>query len=799
MGDNIYIDYWQTIIPSIIERFENGDKIIHLPVKDLKNYGDRQSYYTNFRIVNGQIQISRNAYAQGRDFYTAFSQTEYFKENLSNSTIQVTISRDLQLKMEILATHAPDFFTEEDFEELNRFPKELYTDTAEHKETYEKLKATYAKVEYWAKKSQQKAFPQGSTKVLKRPTNRANKFEEYQWAKIFPDEKSRNAGLLAFTVGIDTDNYFQIKIDTIGLSDGEKLREIYIAYRGDYYNSNIVKLFPGEQILDKGWDYLVNLTANIIIDLKLKFDDVFNELMHTNISTDMKAETKSFSRKSLNTILYGPPGTGKTYNTIDSALEIVNENFYLTNKNNRKELTQKFNELLIKDFDKQEGQIAFCTFHQSMSYEDFVEGIKPDISQGEKEVSYFIEDGIFKKICRLASTNIKVEDNFIQVYNKLLQEIEENDGSLILKTPKMAKEFTIYENSKGNLRFHANTDKAYEGVIRKDFIETYLQTGVLLDWPSYTKSVGEYLKTKYEYKNTQKKEEKNYVLIIDEINRGNVSQILGELITLIEDDKRSGSVEAITVTLPYSKKPFSVPSNLYIIGTMNTADRSVEALDTALRRRFEFREMMPKPKLISPQRMIWKLWWDYKDVGWEDKNYLEIEKQLYALLGVPVDFDDEDKKEEKWQPMHEKGMNEDQIEAFNDVDFTGINYRLLLAKINERIEKILSKDQQIGHAFFINALSVEKLYNVFYQKIIPQLQEYFYGDFGKIGLILGNAFIKGQNNVIQFANFEYEDKELLQERKVYEINTFKNNDRVDLTEFSKAVRDIYLPNAKINA
>ena len=184
----------------------------------------------------------------------------------------------------------------------------------------------------------------------------------------------------------------------------------------------------------------------------------------------------------------------------------------------------------------------------------------------------------------------------------------------------------------------------------------------------------------------------NRVLIIDEINRGNVSAIFGELITLLEESKREGNEEALTVTLPYSKEPFSIPNNLYIIGTMNTADRSVEALDTALRRRFEFKEMMP--------------------------DYTVIE--------------------------------EEKVE--------GIYLNKVLKTINERIELLIDRDHTIGHSYFYGIDSLEKLANTFNNKVVPLLQEYFYGDYGKIGLVLGSGFVQKQkNDTVNFANFDYEN------------------------------------------
>ena len=267
----------------------------------------------------------------------------------------------------------------------------------------------------------------------------------------------------------------------------------------------------------------------------------------------------------------------------------------------------------------------FTTFHQSMSYEDFIEGIKPlKPVVGDTFVKYEVQSGIFKKIC----------DN-------------------------------------------ADKDK-----------------------------------------------DKNFVLIIDEINRGNVSQIFGELITLIEDDKRIGKDEALKVTLPYSKEEFGVPSNLYIIGTMNTADRSVEALDAALRRRFSFEEMPPKPDLIS-------------SAG-----------KLSETKGI---------------------LKSDELD---DIDLP-----LLLKKINERLEKLLDKDHQIGHSYFISVKDLDGLKLAFQNKIIPLLQEYFFGDYGKIGLVLGKGFVsKDDSKKNNFADFSDADADEFSERPIFKIPPLTSDD-----------------------
>ncbi|MEX2445187.1 MAG: AAA family ATPase [Alkalispirochaeta sp.] len=188
--------------------------------------------------------------------------------------------------------------------------------------------------------------------------------------------------------------------------------------------------------------------------------------------------------------------------------------------------------------------------------------------------------------------------------------------------------------------------------------------------------------------------ENPYVLVVDEISRGNAARVFGELITLIEDDKRSGAPNQLATTLPYSGRRFSVPANVYIVGTMNTADRSVEALDTAFRRRFSFVEMLPRPELLSLA--------DTADV---------------------------------------------------DIDLGSI-----LAAMNWRIEKLIDRDHQIGHAYFMRIASaddpLQAIREVFVDRVIPLLREYFYSDQAKIGLVLGKRFVVQGDDGIHFADFD---------------------------------------------
>jgi 5-methylcytosine-specific restriction protein B len=260
------------------------------------------------------------------------------------------------------------------------------------------------------------------------------------------------------------------------------------------------------------------------------------------------------------------------------------------------------------------------------------------------------------------------------------------------------------------------------------------------------------------------------VLIIDEINRGNVSQIFGELITLLEEDKRMSNTESLEVVLPYSKEAFSVPPNLFVLGTMNTADRSVEALDTALRRRFSFVEMPPMPELLTPEMTLQRLWKKYEQLTWEDKKWLEAEGDFLEL------YEGEILIQKEYRALENRNNLNIPEKDFKDiVSFTGLSLEKLLRVLNLRIEKLLDKDHQIGHSYLMNVFSIEELKQAFSKNIIPLLQEYFYGDYGKIGMILGEAFfeINTEEDVAFKPFFEYPGDEL-SEKPIYRLRNLDN-------------------------
>lgn len=368
----------------------------------------------------------------------------------------------------------------------------------------------------------------------------------------------------------------------------------------------------------------------------------------------------------LNLILYGPPGTGKTYNSIFMALDMLGipaddtgNRWFGNDKADRGRAVELFNRY------KGKGCVVFTTFHQAISYEDFIEGIKPVLPKdqhsplsltavhtgsitGQTEIkdlpmmTYEPKDGLFKEFCN--------SDSYI---------ITEDD----------IKYFVI-KNDEANENLNEEENPSLE----RTAAETFNGIAVGVELPK--------------------------VIIIDEINRGNVANIFGELITLIEEDKRVGYDNELTVTLPYSGEEFGVPNNLYILGTMNTADRSVEALDSALRRRFTFEEMMPKTELLS--------------------------KTVISGFTSKVTLKD------------------------------------LLDTINERIEVLKDREHQIGHSYLMKfvgqkTISPDELQDVFQRNIIPLLQEYFYGDYQKIRLVLGDGFVSKKTQKVIFAVNDSDD------------------------------------------
>lgn len=452
--------------------------------------------------------------------------------------------------------------------------------------------------------------------------------------------------------------------------------------------------------------------------------------------------------KQLNQILYGPPGTGKTYNTILKAMSIIDKKEYKDVSDAKYiELKARFDEL------RQKGLIEFVTFHQSYSYEEFVEGIKPEIPKWNdegSELKYVGKDGIFKNICEHAKpikvssikhqpidfSNTKVfkmslgntlekEDDIYEYcisHNvvalgfkdvdfsdcKTSQDFKDKDDSWgatalerfvnwmdigdIIIISNGNRNFRAIAQVTGNYYYDRTTPIRYSHFRKVEWLykgediyyskinnKVFSQQSIYGYFDSSKKGTPDYnpdLNTQELNNIITGKVEKEialpHVLIIDEINRGNISKIFGELITLIEEDKR----ETLSVKLPYSQDDFTVPKNLYIIGTMNTSDRSIASIDIALRRRFKFVEMMPRPELVA--------------------------------------------------------------------DF-GCGFQSVFDKLNTKIKILLDRDHQIGHSYFINTkyanADTNILKEIWFSEIIPLLNEYFYCDWEKLKLVIP-GFIK---------------------------------------------------------
>ncbi len=317
-----------------------------------------------------------------------------------------------------------------------------------------------------------------------------------------------------------------------------------------------------------------------------------------------------------NIILYGSPGVGKTHNT-QKLISLIESG------KSEKEIFEiiKNNEPNYGiDIDNIKDRVKFITFHQSFGYEDFIEGFRPN-----EEGNIELEDGVFKLICQQAQKNlvdsqkpseeISKEIKFKKILDTFIEEVEsvlENDG--VYPLTENIYIFNVEEDAfryKGdNWTIHSSGLRMRFDILEKLYT-AHAQSrqevknidgigGLAKQHATYFWKLLEKLYTFENKQNIQvdevkKIERKNYYLVIDEINRGNISKIFGELITLIEEDKR----DTLEVTLPYSKKPFKIPSNLYIIGTMNSTDKSIALIDIALRRRFTFLKMEPNLDLVD--------------------------------------------------------------------------------------------------------------------------------------------------------------------------------------------------------
>lgn len=404
-----------------------------------------------------------------------------------------------------------------------------------------------------------------------------------------------------------------------------------------------------------------------------------------------------------NIVLYGAPGTGKTYDIPNFAVRLCDPEFDANNAN-REELVERYNQL------KQENRIAFTTFHQSMDYEDWIEGLRPVINENN-QVTYEIENGIFKKLCEEAERPIVkdknagiakdaivwkvslagtgdnpvrtdcMNNNYIRIgwddYGAIIS--DETDWSIYNGEGKQILDAFINKMKVGDIVMSCYSSQTIDaiGVVAGDyeFVDNltnykrvrkvnWLLKGInenivdLNNGKTMTLSTVYRLNSitldnvksileKYKTPTTMAENRMPYVMVIDELNRGNVSKIFGELITLLESDKRKGRINAESVILPYSKKPFQIPDNVYVIATMNTADRSLGVLDYAIRRRFAF--IAEKPYDLGEEGFDSDLFKQVSELF--ISNYTEYEESEFdqELKLLPAEtLSDEYKPEDVW-------------------------------------------------------------------------------------------------------------------------------------------------------
>lgn len=409
----------------------------------------------------------------------------------------------------------------------------------------------------------------------------------------------------------------------------------------------------------------------------------FAEIKEEQISDGEIIYNNNILKENLNIILYGPPGTGKTYFTIDKAVEIITG----VKSNDHNKNKAKFDDL------REKGQIEFVTFHQNYSYEDFIVGIKPDTNN--EQLFFRQNKGMFYEIARRARENyleskgINVESKIFDIIlDEILKPLEEGKEVEIKMKSKIS--FWIYDSSERSL-FYRKRKGGTSHTLSKETIKELLDDA--REYPSGLKSYYAPLIEKIKsLKVTQKKQKaieglKNFVLIIDEINRANISRVFGELITLLEVDKRMDADNELKITLPNNEKDFCLPPNLYIIGTMNTADKSIALVDIALRRRFHFIGYYPSKQIL-------------------DELYT---KGLISKLVID-----------------------------------------LLVTINKNIACKKGNDFVIGHAYFIDKLEESDIIEIIKNKIIPLLNEYFSGKIDTIADIFNESPFIVKYNIDNF-------------------------------------------------
>ena len=598
---------------------------------------------------------------------------------------------------------AQNYFNNDHFKLLNKWKGTVYDKTnPEQQRVYEALGQAYDITKHWAEALQQQLFKDGWTKTVRKPTDQwQKKFIPYNWGRIYPSNNAPEG--LAYTVGIDADLGFVVKIDLVDIKvDDPALRKKYEQIRGPLTSSPIVAIKSADEGLALDFTALVDWSVESIQKFKLTYDEVADQL---GLSAGQDQETLLHHFQGHEDFVERQPlWTATTTELFGRLARAVNEmglDWWFTRATN--------------------SQLRFGRKE------------KGAVKGGPVGWLFLRKDGIRVSWSAFAGLDDLESTDLTSELVQLFEAADKDEGSWPAKLgPRAGRngywpdDYDIEDEPKSdkppkNVIYYGppGTGKTFDlqALLKKDYTDA--EYGERYEFVTFHQSYGyeEFVEglrpvitkrgkkraadnetaaasngeVRYEIKpgaflrlcdRARKNPSRQYAMVIDEINRGNISKIFGELITLVEVDKREGAKYPVSVMLPYSAESFSVPSNVDVIGTMNTADRSLALVDTALRRRFEFIESMPKPSVLAGT-----------------------------------------------------------IVSHNGV---GIDIEQLLIMLNKRIEALYDRDHTVGHAYFTRIKDLKdedrfsELKTVFRNKIIPLLEEYFFEDWQKIRLVLGD-------------------------------------------------------------
>ncbi|WCM50802.1 AAA family ATPase [Pseudomonas sp. WJP1] len=598
---------------------------------------------------------------------------------------------------------AQNYFNNDHFKLLNKWKGTVYDKTnPEQQRVYEELGKAYDVTKQWADALQEQLFTGGWTKTVRKPTDQwQKKFIPYNWARIYPSNNAPEG--LAYTVGIDADLGFVVKIDLVDIKVNDPvLRKKYEQIRGPLKSSPIVAIKSADDGLALDFTALVDWSAEAIKNFKISYDDLADQL---ELSADADNESLLTHFQGHEDFVERQPlWTATTTELFGRLARAVNEmglDWWFTRSTNSQLRFGRKEKGAIKGgpvgwlfLRKDSIRVSWSAFAglDELEQTDLTNELVQLFEAADKD-----EGSWPAKLGPRAGRNGYWPDDY---------DIEDEPKSdkppknvIYYGPPGTGKTFDLqallvsdYTDAEYGERYEFVTFHQSYGY--EEFVEglrpviTKRGKKRAADCEPAAASDGE---VRYEIKpgaflrlcdRARMNPSRQYAMVIDEINRGNISKIFGELITLVEVDKREGAKHPVAVTLPYSAESFSAPSNVDVIGTMNTADRSLALVDTALRRRFEFIESMPKPSVLAGTRV-----------------------------------------------------------SHNGVD---INIEQLLTMLNKRIEALYDRDHTVGHAYFTRIKDLQEadrfneLKAVFKNKIIPLLEEYFFEDWQKIRLVLGD-------------------------------------------------------------